>query len=28
LPGVSSGIYWLQVGNETKQGRVKLVKTQ
>jgi hypothetical protein len=28
LPGISSGIYWLQVGNETKQGRVKLVKTQ
>ena len=28
LPGISSGIYWLQVGNKTKQGRVKLVKTQ
>jgi hypothetical protein len=28
LPGISSGIYWLQVGNGITQGRVKLVKTQ
>lgn len=28
LPSISSGIYWLQVRNDTKQGRVKLVKTQ